>query len=225
MQLRTTTTPLEALGVVILCFGLFIASSTYAVLSFHDGGGGAGSGTAGSFTEEGFISLVVTELVLGLVAMYVLRGRGFDIASLYPRPSVSGAGVGVLLYVAAAGVGWLCMLPFVEQQYQEPLQRLTSGAQIGVPVLVLLGIVNGSYEEIFLLGFLLRGLRGYGLATAIGISVLVRILYHLYQGPLGALSISAYGLVVSLYFVASSRLFPAVLAHALGDIVPFLFWS
>lgn len=82
--------------------------------------------------------------------------------------------------------------------------------------------MNGAYEEVFLLGFLLRGLRGYGLGMALGVSLLVRMLYDLYQGPLGAASVFAYGAVVSLYFVSSNRLFPVVFAHALGDIVPFI---
>src|SRR6185295_521108 len=96
------------------------------------------------------------------------------------------------------------------------------GAPIGLTALVTLGIVNGAYEEMFLLGFLLRGLRGYGLSFAIGASLLVRVLYHLYQGPLGAMYVGVFGLVLSLYYVASARLFPVVLAPALWDIIPFM---
>jgi membrane protease YdiL (CAAX protease family) len=58
--------------------------------------------------------------------------------------------------------------------------------------------------------------------VAVGVSLLVRVLYHLYQGPLGAVYVGAFGLVLSLYYVASGKLFPVVLAHALWDIVPFL---
>jgi membrane protease YdiL (CAAX protease family) len=138
---------------------------------------------------------------------------------------VVGLGGGVLLYVAAAGASWAAMGLFDTAHYAEPLERLMAGSPIGVPMLVLLGIVNGSYEEIFLLGFLLRGLRGYGLAVAIGLSLLVRVLYHLYQGPLGAINASMIGLAFSLSYVATGRLFPAVFAHVLWDIVPFLLWS
>lgn len=211
---RTTTTPAEAIGIVVLCFGWFIASSAYSVSTgFHDG----------AFSESGVLGLVGVELVLGLAAVSVLRSRGFDVGSLYPHPTLYGAATGVLLAIAAGWAGWGATAVFNWARYGEPIERLMGGSPIGLPSLVLLGIVNGAYEEIFLLGFLLRGLRGYGLSLAIGVSLLVRVLYHLYQGPVGAIYVGAVGLVFSLYYVARGRLFPVVLAHALWDIAPFLF--
>jgi membrane protease YdiL (CAAX protease family) len=214
-QARTVTTPVEAICISALCFGWFIFASITAVR--------AGYRAGGSFSDEGFISLIAFELVVGTVALYVLRVRGFSVASLYPVPSMSGAGVGVLLYIATVFVAWLVTAPFTSAAYNAPIERLMpEKGGVELATLVALGIVNGAYEEVFLLGFLLRGLRGYGLAVALGVSLLVRLLYHLYQGPVGALSVFAFGGVLSLYFASSGRLFPAVLAHALGDIVPFI---
>jgi membrane protease YdiL (CAAX protease family) len=213
MHLRTTTSPGEALGIVVLCFGWFILGSAYAV---SDGF------RSGAFSESGSLGLVGVELILGTMAAYVLRARGFDVASLYPRPSAVGLATGALLYVAAAGAAWVAVMPLDPGYYSEPYERLMGGPPIGLPVLVLLGIVNGAYEEIFLLGFLLRGLRGHGLWVAIGVALLVRVLYHLYQGPYGAIYVGTFGLVLSLYYAATGKLFPVVLAHACADIVPFL---
>jgi len=210
---RTTTTPAEAIGIVVLCFGWFILGSWESVS--HDF-------QSGTFTESGLLGLVGLEVVLALAALYVLRVRGFAIASLYPQPSVRGAAAGVLLAIAAGWAGWGATSLFNWAYYSDPLERLMGGPPIGLSSLVMLGIVNGTYEEIFLLGFLLRGLRGYGLSLAIGVSLLVRVLYHLYQGPMGAVYVGAVGLVFSLYYVARGKLFPVVIAHALWDIVPFL---
>lgn len=213
MQRRTTTTPAEAIGIVALCFGWFIAGSVYAVSAGFQGG---------TFSEGEIFGLVVFELVFGSVALYVLASRGFDVASLYPHPSVFGALAGVLLAAVAAGTASAATSVLDWQSYSEPLERLMGGTPVGLPALVLLGVVNGAYEEIFLLAFLVRGLRGYGLSIALGISLLVRVLYHLYQGPVGAIYVGTFGLVLSLFYVASGRLFPAVLAHAMWDIIPFL---
>ena len=210
---RTTTTPGEALGIVVLCFGWFILGSAYAVSADFQ---------SGTFSEGGVLGLVVLELILGAMAMYVLASRGFDVASLYPHPTLAGSVAGAALAIAAAGVAWMATSAFNWSHYSEPLERLMSGSPIGLPALVLLGIVNGAYEEMFLLGFLLRGLRSHGLALALGVSLLVRMLYHLYQGPLGAVYVGAFGLVLSMFYVASGKLFPVVLAHAVWDIVPFL---
>lgn len=211
--MRTTTNPAEAIGIVALCFGWFILGSAYAVSAGFQGG---------VFSESGMLELVLVELVLGAAALRILRFRGFDIAALYPHPSWAGVGLGVLVAICAGLAGTAAMAPFNYSRYAEPLERLMGGSPIGVGTLVLVGLVNGTYEEIFLLGFLLRGLRGYGLSVAIGVAVLVRVLYHLYQGPLGAMYVGAFGLVLSLYFAASGRLFPVVFAHALWDIIPFL---
>ena len=68
---------------------------------------------------------------------------------------------------------------------------------------------------------LVRGLRGFGLSVAVGVPLFVRLLYHLYQGPVGALWVMAFGLVMTLFYVRSGDLWPPVFAHILGDIVPF----
>jgi membrane protease YdiL (CAAX protease family) len=92
-----------------------------------------------------------------------------------------------------------------------------------MPTLVAVSIVNGAFEEVFLLGFLLRGLRAYGLSVAIGSSLLIRMLYHVYQGPIGVLSVLGFGVVLSLYYIRGGSLFSVVFAHVLADIIPFTF--
>jgi membrane protease YdiL (CAAX protease family) len=47
-----------------------------------------------------------------------------------------------------------------------------------------------------------------------------RVLHHLYQGPLGAVWVLGFGLVMSLYYRRTRKLFNVVFAHALADIVP-----
>ena len=85
-----------------------------------------------------------------------------------------------------------------------------------------MALVNGAFEEVFLLGFLARALRGFGLAIALGVPTLVRVSYHLYQGPLGALWVFAVGLVFALYYARTVQLWPPVFAHVLWDIIPFV---
>jgi uncharacterized protein len=53
--------------------------------------------------------------------------------------------------------------------------------------------------------------------TGINVSVAIRLLYHLYQGPLGVLYIVPLGLVFAWWYARSARLWPLVIAHALYD--------
>jgi membrane protease YdiL (CAAX protease family) len=167
------------------------------------------------------IGLVVTEIVLAATALLFLHARGFDIASLLPQPTLRGTLLGVGLFFVAWVIGILVTAPFAHAQPEQPIQRMMADARVTSSVIVVLGMVNGAFEEVFLLGVLVRGLRAFGLSIAIGIPLLVRVLYHLYQGPLGALWILSFGLVFSLFYVRSPTLWPPVFAHVLWDIVPF----
>ena len=90
-----------------------------------------------------------------------------------------------------------------------------------IPI-ILFAMLNGAYEEVFLLGVLTRGLRGLGLSAAIGVSLLVRVLYHAYQGPIGMLWILSIGATLTLGYLITRSLWPPVFAHTLWDIVPIM---
>jgi len=168
------------------------------------------------------LGLIGMELVFGSIALLVLYMRGYQLSSLYPGPTLAGFSLGIGLYLSSLVASWIAVAPFVASQPLQPIDTLVSNASVSLTSIIAVALVNGAYEEIFLLGFLLKGLRGYGLSLALGVSLLVRVLYHLYQGPLGAVSVLAFGLVLSLYYVKSSSLFPAVFAHVIADIIPFM---
>ncbi|WP_052134430.1 CPBP family intramembrane glutamic endopeptidase [Collimonas arenae] len=211
--LRTNTSPLEAFAISVICFGWAIYSSIQAVSAGFNGG---------AFTDANLMSTTVIEIIFGGIAFLILYVRGFAISTLYPTPSLTGIAVGIATYVVALGAVWIFTVPFTSSQGAQPIDSMVAQASVSLSTVVLSALINGAYEEIFLLGFLLRGMRGYGLSIAMGVSLLVRVLYHLYQGPLGAVSIFAFGLVLSLNYVRTGSLFSAVFAHVLTDIIPFL---
>lgn len=212
-QARTTTTPAEAASVSAICFGWAILSSSQSV---------AAGFNSSSFTDGSMLGLIGMEFAFGAIALLVLHMRGYSLPSLYPNPSLGGVGLGIGLYIASLVASWVAVAPFVVNQPTQPIDTMVSNANVSLPSVVAVALVNGVYEEVFLLGFLLRGLRGYGFSVALGVSLLVRVLYHLYQGPLGAVSVLAFGLILSLYYVKTNALFPAVFAHVLADIIPFM---
>lgn len=174
------------------------------------------------FSDAGFVSLIALELILASAALCVLYARNYALATLYPNPSLPGIGIGVVLYIAASVAAWVLVMPFASSAATQLIRELVTNRSISLEVIVPTAVVNGAYEEVFLLGVLLRGLRGYGTSIALGASLLVRLLYHLYQGPLGAISVLAFGMVLSVYYLRTERLFPVVFAHILADIIPFL---
>jgi uncharacterized protein len=211
--LRTSISIPEALAVSAICFGYFILGSIQAVAS----------GFPTSSFDNGVVwHIIRTELVLGAVALVFLHLRGFDIRSLVPRFSLAGAGVGVCLYIAAWIGSAIFAVPFMTPQSAQAVQSIASESSHSFASVIALALVNGTFEEVFLLGVLVSGLRSYGLSIAVGLSLLVRLLYHLYQGPFGAMQILGFGLVLTIFYVRFGTLWPPVFAHILGDAVPFV---
>jgi membrane protease YdiL (CAAX protease family) len=209
---RTESTTSEPIIITALCFGWAIALSTFIALTGFKGR---------EFSDARLLSNIAIELVLGGSALILLHRWRYSISALYPSPSLSGLLIGLGLYVAAAFAGGLlaaASLPFASWN---PVERLMKAAQPTLAIVVPAAVVNGAYEEIFLLGFFMRGLRRHGSSIALGFPLLIRVLYHTYQGPVGAISVFGYGLVAGVFYLRTSALFPVVFSHILGDIVPF----
>ncbi len=208
----STTTSLEALSIVALCFGWFIVGSLWSVSAGF---------RSGPITDASLLGVVGFELVMAPLALFVLYSRGHDVGGLLPVPSWKGCAVGVLLYIGCILASIVALSPFGNDPSQ-PIERLMAVAHPSLASVLVLSVVNGLYEEVFLLGYLMKGLRRHGASFALGASLLVRVLYHLYQGPYGALSIAAVGLVFGLFYLRTGWLWPVVFAHMLADTVPFL---
>ncbi len=212
---RIATTPGEALAVVALCFGWPILLSVHAVMAGFPA-------RQGGFDDAGALGIVLYEVAFSLAVVTLLRSRGYDVASLRPQPTWIDSGLGVLLALAAGMAGMLAWSAFSASQPEQPISDMMRRSTIGAPMVLLMAVVNGTFEEVFLLGFLMRGLKERGLSIALGTMMLVRVSYHLYQGPLGACYVFGVGLVFGLFYARTGRLWPAVLAHMMWDVVPFL---
>ena len=59
---------------------------------------------------------------------------------------------------------------------------------------ILFSIVNGFYEEVLVVGYVFLALASrYGFNTALTTSTAIRLLYHLYQGPVALIAIIPMG--------------------------------
>lgn len=208
---KTTLSLPEAFVVAGLCFGLFTLWSFEAVFAgFPDA----------NFSENDNWAMMVIELVLASLALLYLRSRTFDLRPLYPHPTVRGTAGGLALFVACWLSGIVATSLFNTTSATDAIGFSFDDSSLSSRIA--LAMVNGAFEEVFLLGVLVRGLRGFGLSVAVGLPLLVRVLYHLYQGPLGILWVLSFGVVLTLAYVWRKDLWPPVLVHILWDIIPTL---
>jgi len=207
---QTLTSPTEAAIVVAIAFGWFILASLQAVAQGFPG--------SGSFSDASLLSLLMLEGVFGALALAFLHRRGHALQELLPTPTVAGCLVGAALCGGATLAWYIVAQAFPASQHQaQPIAEILGHARPSQAVAIALAMFNGLYEETFLLGYLVRSFAAAGASLALGLSLLVRVLYHLYQGPLGTVSVLVFGLVLSAYYWRTRRLWPAVFAHTLAD--------
>jgi membrane protease YdiL (CAAX protease family) len=204
----------EAIGIVLVCFGWFIVGSLEAASSWRPG-------SAAGFNDNSFDGTLASEVILATMAILLLWGRRYPLHTLYPQPSWRGVLDGVIVCVCAL-LGHNLVVLLLPQYATTPIAEMLASTTVSWSSTIPLMVVNGFYEEVFLLGYLMRGLRRYGASTSLGIALFVRMLYHTYQGPAGVVSVMAVGLVFGLYFQRKGQLFPVVLAHIAIDLRVFL---
>ncbi len=158
-------------------------------------------------TEIG--GVLVYEVLVGPIVWLVLRARQWkwsDFAFHYSNGTT-------VLGVAIAGailLGW-CVLGSV-------VGEVPSNVTASMVLVLALSIINPLFEELIVLGYVVQSMRQrFGLTTAINVSVAIRLLYHLYQGPLAVIPIALFGVLVTIVYVRLGRLWPVVVAHAVLD--------
>ena len=202
----------EATLLVAISFGWFILLSVLAVVN--------GFPTSATFTDSSLASIALVEIVFGMMALTFLNFRGYRLSELLPSSSWRGCLEGVALCAVAllACRAAAMLIPFQHDEIQ-PIAQIMANAKPSLGVVIVVSMLNGLYEETFLLGYLVRGFASIGASFALGLSVLVRLLYHLYQGPAGALSIVIFGIILGVAYWCTRKLWPAVVAHSLADLV------
>jgi membrane protease YdiL (CAAX protease family) len=83
-------------------------------------------------------------------------------------------------------------------------------------------IVNSIFEEFILIGYLFKRLEKYHPVIIIGLSMLIRQLYHTYQGWLSLVMILPTGLVFGYYYYKYKKLWPVIIAHGFSNLIAFL---
>jgi len=173
-----------------------------------------------SISNKDAVGIVVLECVAFVVAASVLWSRGWSSADFRPRITWWFTFVGVVLF----GVALVIDLPFLMVADatiggKAFVLEFENSIFLSLPVALLLSVVNGAFEEFFLARYLVDALAHYGAAIALGCSALIRVTYHLYQGPLGVVSVLLFGVVVTSFYWWYRQVWPVMVAHMLADFV------
>lgn len=156
-----------------------------------------------------------------------LRIRGWTLDRLGLRPTLRDVGVGALLAVAGyvASITVLSVFAALSQIIEQPITQGDPGFEAGIALATIaaVSIVNPIFEEIFVSGYVISVLKGRTTFwTAVGASAVIRLGYHLYQGPAGLIGIAPVALIFASSYYRGGRLWPLIVAHGLLDFFGLL---
>jgi uncharacterized protein len=177
-------------------------------------------------SQQGLQGLIAFESIVLLLLVLFLRLRGWTWKRVGAAPSIKytliGLGLAGVIYLAHVLV-WIAVHDLgMHPSYAGSYSELAShGLHIRTAIAV--SIVNPLYEELFLCGYLVTALKEkHTETTAVNISVGIRLVCHLYQGAIGVLTIIPFGLIVTLWYARTGKLWPVLVAHAVIDLTGLL---
>jgi membrane protease YdiL (CAAX protease family) len=204
---------LEFVLVVGIAFGQFAVRSVLALIA-----AAGGEPSAAPVFDRAHLQYVVTyELTVLPILLALLWRGGWRVGHFGGRPQWRDVGRAAVLFVASYVVFYLSGLAAA-------LARAAEGASApeapGLPLLLAASVVNGAFEEVFVCGYVIGSLLSrIGPIAAMNVSTVIRVSYHLYQGPFAFVWVAMIGLLFGYCYLRWRRLWPLACAHILLDFV------
>ncbi|TXD44308.1 CPBP family intramembrane metalloprotease [Xanthomonas campestris] len=207
----------ELLIVVTIAFGLSIWSSVSAV---------ARDAVEPVFSDASLWGMVFYELLVLAILLPVLWFRGWRPQSLGLQWQLRDLAAGLGLLAVCLLVTYpLTLLNWSLGSNTHPFDAMVAG-QLSITAVLAISLINPIFEEVFVCGYVIHALEPrHGRAFAVNVSVALRTSYHLYQGPIGAISILAIGLILGWWVARRGRLWPAILAHGALDLLGLMVYT
>lgn len=217
--IRRLPARVEFLFVISWAFGLSIFTSILSV-------GTTPEQNQGLYDNTALIGVLIFELAQSVILVWFLRIRGWTLEKLGLNVNLRGTLLGLVLLVVTYGL-WIVMQ--LVANWALPAEMEAAAARYPTPaddlsmsLVILASVVNGIFEEVFVAGYVIAALTPVrGSWTAINVSTGIRLLYHLYQGPIGVLTIVPMGVLFGYVYARTRLLWALILAHILMDIIGF----
>ena len=220
--MRAWVQKLSAVQEAVVVTAIFVGWFIYSAMSMAFSGSFAAVAAEGDvmYDDATALSLVVFECVTFAIGALVLRWRGWKAAdflfAITWRHLLVAAGLLVL-----SALTDLLLWRLVGNQLDDGsiLDNLVQPGGIAFGAALLMSAVNGTFEEFFLCRYLIERFKTSGAMFAVSLSAGVRMLYHVYQGPYGTLSILAFGIIIGVYYWRTRALGAVVVTHVLADLL------
>jgi CAAX protease family protein len=217
--IRQLPPSVEFLIVIMWAFGLPIFTSILSIGQPHG---------AAVFNDGALLVNAFFEILVAAFLVWFLRVRDWSLERVGLRVDLRGTAWGAALLVGCYAA--IYVFQIIAQALPADLSgfiaQLPKGASGGISmeVVFVASVVNGVFEELFVAGYAITALQQTrSMWTAINVATAIRVLYHLYQGPMAFLTIVPMGLVFGYVYARTRQLWPLIVAHVLLDIIGLSF--
>jgi len=166
--------------------------------------------------------LFVEQAVMLVCLVWFLRRRGWTAAKVGLRFSLADIPAAFSLWILALGSAWfarMAMLSVLGRHSTLHLVPHLVEQGLRLPTIVIVAVLAGIYEELFISGYLLNVLKKrFGLLPAINVSTGLRLACHVYRGGGVVVSVLPLGLIFGYWYGTHNRLWPLILAHVALDV-------
>lgn len=219
--IRKFSPAIELLIVLLLGFGLFIYSSTrgfFIVNSDYN------QSWTYKITSHGDFSVVIYEIISLFIIFYILKVRDWRCSDFNLEFTFRMIWTALLIIfvrniIGSVGYKIFEFANIVDKTTPNHVQYALKSNWISLSLII---VINSVYEEFLLFGYFFKRLEKFHPAIVIGLSMLIRISYHTYQGWMSLFVIVPTGLVFGYYYYKYKKLWPLIIAHGFWNLIAFL---
>jgi len=202
----------EFILVIAIAFGYSIFESISRITFTHT--------SIYSIDNSKALVIIWLNLVALAILYYVLKLRGWKITDFNFSLSRYTLSQGILLLIAYYGLFLFIFAIFKTWFDSDTITSVRFVANISLPLIIIFSIVNSIYEEVIVVGYVVKRLeKENSLFYVISISSAIRLTYHLYQGPMAAISILPLGLLFAYFYCRWKSITPLIISHSILDII------
>lgn len=212
---------LEFTIIVIASLGYFV----FSALQYTDFGDH--QNTTISYGDHEVMQLLIYEIGALLFVFAFLRFQGKRFKNLGFSISLDHLTHGLILFIANYFIYLILFRLFGSFIMTSGAAEHSTGAvaysiNISIVPLILFSIINPVFEEFILVGYIVSAIgKRFGLAITVILSVVFRLSFHIYQGPIILLSILPMGIIFTIYYWHKRSIIPLIVGHGIMDFLSF----
>jgi len=207
----------EFVIILFLAFGFPIFYSFMSMIALLQGYGGPTH-----YNNFSLINIFELEVLTGCAAGAVLYIRFWSISHFQINMGWLQTLIGVVVLAGDLLLQYAALI-LLKAVYASDVVISTGFviSKISLVVAIVISFVNPIFEEVFVVGYIVQSLRNkHDAIYVVTLSATIRLLYHLYQGPI-AIGIFFLGILHAYFYWRWKSLWPLIFAHCAINFMSF----